>query len=360
MLGAVRRRFNDRLQLLMDQKSRQALLSSRPRLGYIGALGDSNLGDEVMFTAAKQLYPDYELVTLLSDWREDDLATKGLSGPDFFSGVILGGGTLVGPYWLPKIAHAQRQKCTIWTLGTGVGSSGFSDELSVPLDGWLDVLASMKQVGLRGPRSVAALANIGFTRAEPVGDLAAALTLAVPQELQAPHKIIINIAADPADSREAVDIPCLLALSNYLRLAHQFGTEIVPVIMHHSDAGPTHRFLDAARLHHAKVNMPEDFSAFARCVNGAAFMVSVRLHGTILAACCGVPSVSLGYRDKNLDFMESVGLGAFHVALETATLDATTEALKQMESQCVTLRGDLHDSMLGLKSRLIRYVQGGK
>lgn len=358
MLGALRQRFTDRHQLFLDEKSRKSLLSSRPRLGYIGALGDSNLGDEVMFTAAKQLYPDYELVTMLSDWREDELATKGLSGPDFFSGVILGGGTLIGPYWLSKIAYAQRQQCTTWTLGTGVGSSGFSDETSVPLDGWLDVLESMKHVGLRGPRSVTALTNIGFTRAEPVGDLAATLTLATPQEMQTPRKIIINIAADTADIRGVVDIPCLNAVSNYLRLAHQFGTEIVPVIMHRSDAGPTHRFLDAVGLNHLKVNMPEDFSAFAHCVSGAVFMVSVRLHGTILAACCGVPSVSLGYRDKNLDFMESVGLGAFHVALESATLDATTEVLKQMESQCVTLRGDLHDSMLGLQSTLKRYVQG--
>jgi len=104
----------DRQLLLEDIAARKTLMTGKPRLGYIGALGDANLGDEAMFTAAKQLYPNHELVTLLSTWRETELATKGLSGPTFFDGVILGGGTLVSPYWLPAIAHAQEPDMDAW------------------------------------------------------------------------------------------------------------------------------------------------------------------------------------------------------------------------------------------------------
>ena len=118
MLGVLRQKMADRQLLLADIAARKTLATGKPRLGYIGALGDANLGDEVMFTAAKQLYPNHELVTLLSNWRETELATKGLSGPAFFDGVILGGGTSISPYWLPAIRHATEQGLRLWTFGS--------------------------------------------------------------------------------------------------------------------------------------------------------------------------------------------------------------------------------------------------
>ena len=66
MLGALRQKMADRQLLLADIGARKTLANGKPRLGYIGALGDANLGDEAMFAAAKLLYPNHELVTLLS------------------------------------------------------------------------------------------------------------------------------------------------------------------------------------------------------------------------------------------------------------------------------------------------------
>jgi hypothetical protein len=109
----------DRQLLLADVAHRKTLTSGKPRLGYIGALGDGNLGDEAMFTAAQLLYPEHQLVTLLSSWREAELASKGLSGPDFFKGVILGGGTLISPYWHPAIAHAEKDNGNLHTIVIG-------------------------------------------------------------------------------------------------------------------------------------------------------------------------------------------------------------------------------------------------
>ena len=108
MLGVLRQKMADRQLLLTDIAARKTLATGKPRLGYIGALGDANLGDEAMFAAAKQLYPNHELVTLLSTWRETELASKGLSGPAFFDGVILGGGTLIN--WMTCLAPRDRPR----------------------------------------------------------------------------------------------------------------------------------------------------------------------------------------------------------------------------------------------------------
>lgn len=346
----------DRQQLLADAAYRKTLLSGKPRLGYIGALGDANLGDEAMFAAAKSLYADFELIPLLSNWRESDLAEKGLAGPAFFEGVILGGGTLVSPYWLPSIHHAQQQGCRTWTLGSGIGSSGFGDEAAVALDGWSETLKQMSGVGLRGPRSLDTARNMGIGNAELIGDLAAVLTPDAPQQPRERRKIVVNIAASPSDSRSPSDIPALTAVVNYLRLADQFGDEVVGVAMHRTDGGPTRRVLDAAGLEHISVQLPSDFTAFTKWVDGAHFTISVRLHAAILAANLGIPSISLGYRDKNLDFMQSIGQEKWHIPLETASLDETTDALKSMEVDAHALRGTIHHQMLTYRQSVATYA----
>jgi len=356
MLGALRQKMADRQLLLADAAQRKTLLTGKPRLGYIGALGDGNLGDEAMFTAAQRLYPNFELVTLLSTWREAELAGKGLSGPDFFHGIILGGGTLISPYWLPAIAHAQEQGCRSWTLGSGIGSSGFGDEAAVNLDGWAESLKQMSGVGLRGPRSLDTARGLGIGNAEQIGDLAAALTLDTPQQPQERRKIVVNIAASPDDTRTPAEIPALNAVANYLRLADQFGDEVVGVAMHRTDGGPTRRVLDAAGLEHISVQLPTDFDAFAKWVDGAHFTLSVRLHGAILAANLGIPSVSLGYRDKNLDFMQSIGQERWHIPLETASLDQVTDVIKAMETEAIGLRTEIHTQMLAYRGQVSAYA----
>lgn len=356
MLGVLRQKMADRQLLLADAAHRKTLTSGKPRLGYIGALGDGNLGDEAMFTAAQRLYPAFELVTLLSTWREAELAGKGLSGPDFFQGIILGGGTLISPYWLPAIAHAQEQGCRSWTLGSGIGSSGFGDEAAVSLDGWAESLKQMSGVGLRGPRSLDTARTLGIGNAEQIGDLAAALALDAPQQPHARRKIVVNIAASPDDTRIPAEIPALNAVANYLRLADQFGDEIVGVAMHRTDGGPTRRVLDAAGLEHISVQLPTDFAAFAKWVDGAHFTLSVRLHSAILAANLGIPSVSLGYRDKNLDFMQSIGQQRWHMPLETASLDQVTDVIKAMEVEAIGLRTDIHAQMLAYRGQVGAYA----
>ena len=356
MLGLLRQKMADRQLLLSDANQRKEMTSGKPRLGYIGALGDGNLGDEAMFAAAKRLYPNHELVTLLSTWRETELAAKGLSGPSFFAGVILGGGTLISPYWLPAILHAQQQGCRTWTLGSGIGSSGFGDEAAVGLDGWSDCLKQMSGVGIRGPRSLDTARQLGIGNAEQIGDLAAVLTPDAPQVPHERRKIVVNIAASPSDTRSPTEIPALTAVVNYLQLADQFGDEIVGVAMHRTDGGPTRRVLDAAGLEHISVQLPTDFAAFAKWVDGAHFTISVRLHAAILAANLGIPSISLGYRDKNLDFMQSIGQERWHIPLETASLDETTDAIKAMEVDAHDLRASIHSQMLAYRDQVTRYA----
>jgi polysaccharide pyruvyl transferase WcaK-like protein len=104
------------------------------------------------------------------------------------------------------------------------------------------------------------------------------------------------------------------------------------------------------------VKLPTDFTAFAKWVDGAHFTLSVRLHAAILAANLGIPSISLGYRDKNLDFMQSIGQERWHIPLETASLDETTDAIKAMEADAHGSRGSIHAQMLSYRDQVTRYA----
>src|SRR5262249_22822727 len=111
------------------------------RIGYIGALGAANLGDEAMFDAARRLLPSSEFVWLGVPWMEQRLAAMGLSGSRFFDGIFLGGGTLISPYWFPHVKAVFGAGLRIWTFGTGVGSSGFGEPGRVDVAEWKTLLS---------------------------------------------------------------------------------------------------------------------------------------------------------------------------------------------------------------------------
>ena len=94
--------------------------------GYIGGIGDENLGDEAMLEAANRLLPESTLVPIGFPRQERRLAKMGLSGSRFYRSVILGGGTLINEYvWSEQVRTALEQGVPVWSLGTGVGSCGF-------------------------------------------------------------------------------------------------------------------------------------------------------------------------------------------------------------------------------------------
>ncbi len=315
------------------------------RWGYIGAHTGRNLGDDAMFTALESLwqetYPKRNLVTVELPWHERRLGKVGLSGQAFFKGGLLGGGTLIGPFWQVQARTLLQQGVPMWTLGTGAGSCGFVQPYQIDLSAWKPILDRFERVGVRGPLSRDKLRAIGVEKAEVVGDLALLLTRETAFEPSETPCVAFNLAL-PTQGEENYDEEAKLReVETVLRELVQKGWKIVPFAMNAVDIEPTRSALQRAGIEDCNVPLMRDVDEFWSLTGPCAFVFAVRLHAAILAACAGVPTLMLGYRDKCLDFMASMNLEAWHVDLEKAPQGAMIAAARELCEQAPRLRAPI-------------------
>ena len=354
-IGRLLLRWSRHRYLKSVAHHRRRLWARPRRYAYIGALGEANLGDEIMFLAAQRLlHDDAALVPLLEDWCEESLAAWGLSGSNYFDGVILGGGTLIGPSWLSRVETAESLGCAIWTLGTGVGSCGYHDPKQVSLDGWLPLLKRMAGIGLRGPRSLETLHVLGIANARVVGDLACEMACTDTWPTGQIPAVMVNIAA--AADMSVDSLPTMQAVAAHLKALVEIGVRVVAVAMAPDDVAPTSALLRVAGLANADIRVPSTFEEFASLVGPCRYGIAVRLHASILAGCIGVPTLMLGYREKCLDFMESVGRARFHVPLEEGTAAEVVAALQSLEAAVGSSRAELLASIKRHQASLRSYA----
>ena len=309
-------------------------------LAYIGGDGDANLGDEAMLAAAAGLLGSAP-VSFRYPAQERRWSRAALGGSRFFSGAVLGGGTLINPHWYAKVQTALDQGLPMWALGTGAGSAGFGMPEHLDLGDWRPLLNRFVGVGVRGPRSKRVLDGIGVSGAEEIGDLALLLARRPAPRHEAVPTFVLNVTQPDRPSRDDTDYGALLrTLSDLTRSLAEAGWRPVPIAMHRTDIEPTQRVLQAAGLD-AAVHCPPDHDAFFELAERATMAVAVRLHAAVLSACVGVPPLLLAYRAKCLDFMESLGLEAW--CIPAATPDDAAAKAHELAELAPAMRGTLSD-----------------
>lgn len=323
----------------------------RPRqLAYIGGEGDQNLGDEVMYDAIADLL-GARLLSVRYPAQERRWSWTTLSGPRFFAGAVLGGGTLINPHWYEKVKTALDQGLPMWALGTGVGSAGFGMPERLELQPWRELLEQFEGVGVRGPRSVAALRDIGVDHAEEIGDVALLYARPPISPRKDAPTFVLNVTRPDRPARDDTDYDALIdivtASAGYLL---KEGWLPIPIAMHRTDVDPTMEVLRRLGCD-AEVHSPQDAEEFFHLAEAATLTIAVRLHAAVLATCVGVPPLLIAYRSKCLDFMESVGLGRWCVP--ASELDAIESGVRQLASEASALRGDI-STTVGDRARVIR------
>ncbi len=307
-------------------RARHAGRGAPARIAYVGGEGHGNLGDDAMFEAARELLGDAAVLSFDRPVRERRLARVRLAGRRYFQAAILGGGTLINPLWRDRTRLAVDQGLPAWTLGTGVGSCGFVQPREVELGDWVPILRRFRRLGVRGPRSRRALDALGIEGAEVVGDLALALAFDAPLQPAVPPRLAINVYLPWTDRWQPEEHAPLRALVRAVRDLVAAGWRTVPVAMNWEDL-PTLRWLTGkVSGAEAAIVSPDGVRDFFDSVRPCVFSIAVRLHAAVLSCCAGVPPLMLGYRDKCLDFMESMGLEEWYVDLETS--DPRTVAAK--------------------------------
>ncbi len=294
-----------------------SLLNRDRRFGLIyGSMG--NLGDEAMATAASQVLPNSKLMRYYHPKQEQRLSRINLSGCHYFDAAILGGGTLICPAWAKEVRSALHQDLPVWSLGTGVGSSGFEQTNSVDIQEWKALLTDFVRIGVRGPSSKNLLESIGITNSEIIGDLALSLAKSSPSTPANPPRVAVNISVPFGQSYEEGEYKRIKELESPLKELNDNGWQMVPLVMHPHDISPLSKLMyrvTGKEMHLSKITSAEQlFDLVSPCT----FTVAVRLHTAVLSCCVGVPPLMLGYRDKCLDFMQSMDLEDWHISLQSS------------------------------------------
>jgi hypothetical protein len=333
---------------------RRAATRSRPRLGYIGWPNAGNLGDDAMLEAARRLFADCAPLLYGHPRQERRLRSWRLSGAPYFDGVVLGGGTLVNAHFLPFVREALDSGVPVWSLGTGVGSIGFSmPNAPAPLVGWPELLERCERVTVRGPLSKAALADCGFDGAEVVGDLA--LALADPLDAPAgPPTVAVNFVTSAGSGiDDGIDWKrTATELDAALRVLIAAGWRCRPIVFDERDRPHLDALAARLDLPPGSVVAPRDAVHATAVLRECRFSVGVRLHSAILAANVGVPSVMLAYRGKGHDFMRSVDMERWSIELLAAQPGAVERATLAMAEEADALRPALAVGVTRLQARL--------
>jgi polysaccharide pyruvyl transferase WcaK-like protein len=298
-----------------------------PAVGYLGYVGYDNFGDDIMFsTIAQQLCPTLS-------WRIADLRPFPVSlfasdsAGASLRAVALGGGTLIyRNAYLDLAERAMADGKPLIIAGSGAADTDYWSAVLPEYDSvdlvrrWNRVLRGAQHVGVRGPRSRQMIAASGGPDAVIVGDPALYVSRNTPFRRPPLGVIGVNLGShdQPWGDQESI----VAAVGKAIKHLSRQGYKIQFIAMSKIDeqnARALASHLDGCPISiHTSRNIE---LATLGAIRDCDLVIGQRLHSIVLACAFGVPSISLSYQPKALDFLESVGL--LRLSMRTDSLDVT-------------------------------------
>jgi hypothetical protein len=280
-----------------------ALLSKN--VPYFGVLGDRNLGDELLTSLAKSAVAPRRLLPV---GRAGLVERAALQVVRDRSPLLVGGGTLLLSPPLKKLLISLSPRTTC-TFGTGVLDNVYWGKLtSREREEWRLLLHRASALGVRGPRSLEILQELGIDHAEVVGD---------------PGFLLCRERLDMPSERRLIGINFGTSLGQvWGRDEAQAERDLAAEVRQIRAAGWDVRFfavwprdLDSIRrvASLSGVNAPDvvrsyrDPRMFMRSVSECRALLAMKLHAAVLGICAGVPTLAIEYRPKTSDLMRSIG-----------------------------------------------------
>lgn len=368
---------------------------------YIGWVGFLNLGDEAMYQLCRKRYSSirWTLTNTLAYTPSADqfvrrgrrnlqqiagsiseelhaqrrlraLATKAFHRLARLSGRevgMCGGGTYLNRSAEALRTYTEIRKRTgspVPTFGTGVVHPGFwlSRETGwVDLRReWVDVLAELPVVGVRGPLSKALLDEAGARNIVVCGDPGVAFHVAYANKTIAPPRAgPFRVGLNPGTcsghlwGREEDVQESLTGLARWLR---QAGHEIEIIPVWPKDVASCVDVARRAELDKAVVtSVCCSHEAFLSRMENLDLMVSMKLHAGILAAAANVPFVSLEYRPKCRDFAASLEWEEFLIRTDHLQPDTLIEPVSALMGQLEAKKRELCQKMCRLMNTFENY-----
>jgi polysaccharide pyruvyl transferase WcaK-like protein len=312
------------------------------RWGYLGYVGHRNYGDDALFdaiTGQMMPGPDFEVADLPPFPRTLAARANALNDAvdlSRYTAMVVGGGTLIyRENYLDLAERSLKRGIPLLVAGTGVGDTEYW-KAHLPdgvLDGavrrWNDVLREAVLVGVRGPRSVAALHAMGIESATAIGDPALAVTMNVKLAPQRSEVIGINLGThDPIWGEQArVD----REMVTFARGVIERSKRVRFLAMSPIDVEIGKRL--GAAIDSPAYEIAWDPRTIESEIAGCDVVIGQRLHSVILAFAYGVPSLSLSYQPKCLDFLESVGFPECSVKTDDVTAARLNAWLAEIDAR---------------------------
>jgi len=304
-----------------------------------------NLGDQAIYLATAQLFAG----TIVCFPR------GGRSNWWKRSASMLGGGTLVGAgQWsrelLVEFEESLARTGKGFAFGTGVAELTFPADREAytknpsTYERWGEVLKSCHYVGVRGPRSQAALAQLGV-ECEVVGDPAASLVRREGFWKPVAGCLGINIGNGGGaiwGDRDSFE----QKMGAFLSLAVRQGWKLQFFALMDDDIPTTERIAGIAGIRNPDiVRCYLDTQAFLEPVARCQAFIGFKLHSVILAMCAHVPSIMIEYRPKGQDFMASVRLEELCFRTEEVEPSLLLESLSGVVQQGLQLSTSIRERL---------------
>lgn len=371
---------------------------------YIGWVGYANLGDEAMWQVCRDVFPSLRWSTYAdlsytctpaattissvtdastgsSKWlrvlREEFLTQRRLRmlrdqtvhrlatrlGGEV---AMLGGGTLINDKGMLDQYESARLRTgrLVPVFGTGVrdpdlwsSDPNWRDERQA----WVDALAELPIVGVRGPRSKQLLEEAGARNVVVSGDPAVMLHRPLTQNAppsDGPLRIAMNCGLSctnwggvkiEAINKEMAKVAWALAL-----LGHQ--VDIVPV-WPEDVAICAQVASDAAHKRVRALPVVTSAAPYLKLIGRYDIAITFKLHAGILAAAANVPFVMVNYEPKCRDFAESIGWEQLTIRSDQAQSREVLRLVDRISSALPQHREKLSANMAALRRTFQIYCE---
>lgn len=307
-------------------------------LAYAGWVHAQNFGDDIIAEIFKLMFLSRNVVSAYPR-LPIEIRIALYFGHRIENHVILGGGTLIGGNMIKCIEQLPGPDKKILTFGTGVVNRTLS---KADKEKWSKILQMGSFVSVRGPRSAEILyRDFKLREIDVFGDPALQASRVVKPGTRSAETVGFNVGSHRFGRRPMV----LDAVISILKKLSSKGYRIVGFALSPPDTKIVQECLIRAELPPENlVNLFSDRDGL-RTLSSCSFMLSERLHGTILSHAYGVPSIAIYYDDKIYDHFDSVGVRPFiandELNLENVIWEFFCEMEKEREDLSVEIKSRL-------------------
>lgn len=277
----------------------------RPRVGLVGFYGPGNYGDELFLDVFRRF---------LGEVADVGVIFESATRPYFhrpvrevvreYDAIVIGGGDLVIP-WAPSDRYwlTDYLRRPVHVIGVGVPTWRPAKPGVVAALGDFLRHRNVRSITARDSESAAWIREHLRPRVEVASSADLVFALPLPPVQRAAEPPILGVVVRWREGGD--DYTAVRALAARGR---QLGYRLRTIVLSTGNVrARDERALDEVGLDDVERIASDDLDVLTRAIGECTMLVSHKFHGTVVATCYGIPSVSMSTTDKNRNLLRRLG-----------------------------------------------------